>query len=331
MQKPLLKLQWERFQAHVDLDADMAANMLAPYNKDAIEQVILLSEGCANTNYKITFKNNNQPLVIRIYMRDTSALQLEVAIHQFVKGKIPVPAHLYFDDTCTVFPYPYSVMEWIEGKLMREIIITGDTNAISECSYDAGKYLSILSQIKFSQSGFFENDLRIKPFSKDEEYLPYVLNLLREKNVIENLGTNLVNAIKTLVNEYAELFDESIKPNLTHSDYDPANILIKMDKGKHKIAAILDWEFAYSGTYYLDMGLMLRYSHRLPTCFEERFITSMKDHGIELSAQWKKKAKLMDLLCLLQLIHYNPVSERPNLNKDIVSLVSDVAINWKHY
>lgn len=331
MQKPLLKLQWERFQAHANLDAGIAAVLLAPYSKDTIEQVVLLSEGCANTNYKITFKNNIQALVIRIYMRDKSALPLEVAIHQLVKDTIPVPAHFYFDDTCTIYPYPYSIMEWVEGTLMRDIIVSGDAAAISECCYDAGKYLGILSHIQFPQSGFFEKDLSIKPFSSDEEYLPYVLNLLRQPNVIENLRINLVKAIETLVMEYAELFNESIKPNLTHSDYDPANMLIKKENDKYKIAAILDWEFAYSGTYYLDIGLMLRYSHRLPKCYEESFITSVKDHGIELSPHWKKKAKLMDLLCLLQLIHYHPVSERPNMNRDIVSLVSDIAANWKHY
>ncbi len=72
MHEPILKIHWERFKAHADLEIGTAAILLAPYTNAAIDQLILLSEGCANTNYKVIFKNNSRTVVIRIYISETS-------------------------------------------------------------------------------------------------------------------------------------------------------------------------------------------------------------------------------------------------------------------
>jgi Ser/Thr protein kinase RdoA (MazF antagonist) len=144
MNEPILKINWERFKAHVDLDVITAAKLLSPYTTDAIDELMLLSEGCANTNYKVTFKNKRPSVVLRIYVRDKSALQREVAIHNLVENSIPVPKHIYFNDECISYSYPYAIMEWIDGTLMREIILSKNEQAISDCAYEAGLYINVL-------------------------------------------------------------------------------------------------------------------------------------------------------------------------------------------
>lgn len=328
MNEQVLKLHWERFKAHVDLNITIATRLLSPVTDESIDQLFLLSEGCANTNYKVTFKNNRAPVVIRIYVREKSALQREIDIHRLVENKITVPKYLYTDDQCTIYEHPYAIIEWIDGKLMREVILSKDEKAISECSYEAGQYLNELRKIKFNQGGFFEKNLKIRPFNKEEKYLPFVLNLLKDEIVRENLDTDLHSAVSNLVHTYANLLPDEEDANLTHGDYDPANIMVVQVNGKWKIAAILDWEFFFAGTYLLDIGTMLRYSHRLPPYYEKAFIEGVTAAGSSLPITWKKQAKLMDLLCLLQLVHYNPYSERPKMNRDVVSLIADTVKNW---
>lgn len=174
MNEPILKLHWERFKAHVDLDILTVEKLLSPYCTDPIENFLLLSEGCANTNYKINFKNDRTPVVIRIYIREKSALIREVAIHQLIAEKIPVPEHFYFDDSCELFPYAYSIMEWIEGTLLREVVLKHDEQAVSECLFESGQYLDVLRQFKFERGGFFDENLAVRPFAEEEKYLPYV-------------------------------------------------------------------------------------------------------------------------------------------------------------
>lgn len=331
MDEPILKVHWERFQAHVDLDIDMAALLLESYCNDPIDKLSLLSEGCANTNYKVTFKNNRPPFVIRIYMREQSALRRELAIHQLVEHKIPVAKHYYSDDSCTVYDYPYSLIEWIDGTLMREVVLSKNKQAISDCAFEAGQYLNQLRQIKFSRGGFFDENLNVQPFAEAEKYLPYILNILKEPIVVESLGNELLSNVTSLVEKNADLLMDVDNANLTHADYDPANIIVKNTGEKWKIAAILDWEFAFSGTYLMDIGLMLRYSHKLPRFYEDKFIEGIQSTGFKLPETWKKQAKLDDLLCLLQLTHCNPVSERPKLNRDVVSLISNIINQWETF
>lgn len=331
MDEPILKLHWERFTAHVDLDVEMAARLLAPYTTDKISELSLLSEGCANTNYKIMFANQRPPVVLRIYVREKSALQREVAVHQLVAGKIPVAKHFYADHRCQIYPYPYAIMAWIDGTLMREIIISKDEQAIESCVFEAGEYLNILRQIKFHQGGFFDGELHIRPFNQEEKYLPFVLGLLKDEIVKDSLGASLLKAVSDLVKKNERLLPNENDANLTHGDYDPANMLVKKTNGRWKIAAILDWEFAFAGTYLLDIGLMLRYGHRLPNSYEEKFIAGIHTGGFQLPKEWKKQAKLMDLLCLLQLTHYNPASERPAMNRDVVSLIADTVNHWEKF
>lgn len=328
MDEPILKLHWERFKAHIDLDDKTIEKLLSPYCTDPIKNFLLLSEGCANTNYKITFQNDRAPIVIRIYMREKSALKREVAIHRLVENTIPVPEHYYFDDSCQWYPYAYSVIEWIDGNLMREVVLSKNEQAISEVVFEAGQYIDALRKIEFDKGGFFDEKLSVIPFTQEEKYLPYVLNLLKD-NIVENsLGHSLLDSVQELVEKNAYLLPELDDANLTHSDYDPANIMVKQINGRWKIAAILDWEFAYSGTYLMDIGLMLRYSHQLPHYYEKKFIEGIQSNGYQLPSNWKKQAKLMDLLCLLQLAHYNPYSERPNLNRDVISLIKNTVNHW---
>ncbi len=331
MNEPILKSHWERFSSHIGLNTTEATNLLLPFTKEPIEQLILLSEGCANTNYKVTFKNNQPPIVIRIYVREKSALHRELGIHKFIESIIPVPRHLYIDDSCSSYSHPYAIMEWVDGTLMREVILSNDKNAISQCAFEAGVYLNKLRQIKFPKGGFFQENMKIRPFDHDEQYLPYVTTLLQDPTVKESLGDNLHSAIQALAIKNAHILPNENDANLTHSDYDPANMLVKKIKGEWKIAAILDWEFAYAGTYLLDIGLMLRYSHKLPTCYEKNFIDGIQHDGFHLPPNWKKQAKLMDILCLLQLVCNNPSNERPRMNCDVVSLIADTVNNWDSF
>jgi aminoglycoside phosphotransferase (APT) family kinase protein len=240
MNEPILKIHWERFKAHVDLNVLTASRLLAPFTTDNISELLLLSEGCANTIYKVTFKNDRLPVVIRIYMRDQTALKREVAIHQLVADKIPVAAHLYFDESCTHYLYPYSIMEWIDGKLLREVVLSKHEKSINECMFEAGQYLSKLRQIKFFQGGFLQKNLQVRLFAKEEKYLPFVLNLLQDTIVKNDLDTRLHSAVSELVDTYSKLLPNEDEANLSHADYDPANIIVKQVNGKWKIAAILD-------------------------------------------------------------------------------------------
>lgn len=94
------------------------------------------------------------------------------------------------------------------------------------------------------------------------------------------------------------------------------------------MVAILDWEFAFSGSYLLDMGTFLRYSHRLPAIYEANFINGITFEGNSLPENWKKSVKLMDIISLLSTLYWNPKKDSPNLSSDVALLIQNTLDNW---
>jgi len=320
---PVLKSHWERYKSHAHIDIEQAQKLVNSYNPNKIQSLVLLSDGCANTNYKITFQNNTAPLVLRIYIREKNALAREKAIHQLLKNYLPVPLFFYTDASCTLINHPYALMEWKEGELMRNVILKGDERDISECAFSAGKCLSVLKNIEFHQNGFFDENLQIRPFNQEEAFIPFGLGLLKQQTVRESLSTSVLVELEQIFYESVPFLPKPNEANLTHADFDPANMLVTKTNATWQVSAILDWEFSFAGSYLMDMGLMLRYAHKLPHIYEDSFLKGIKDSGAQLPSTWKATAKLMDLLCLLQLLYYNPFAERPLMNRDVVELIEN--------
>lgn len=326
---PILKSQWERYKSHICIDIKQVQKLISPYVSYKIKSLTLLSDGCANTNYKITFQNDFSPVVLRLYTREKSSLLRENALHQFLKDLLPVPLFFYTDASCTLIEHPYALIEWKVGELLRNVILKGNEQDISECAFSAGKCLSVLKNISLPGQGFFNEKLEIRPFTKEEEFIPFGLKLLKQPSVKESLTLETLLSLEKILLTSTPFLPDSNKANLTHADFDPANILVAKINGKWQVSAILDWEFSFAGSYLMDMGLMLRYAHKLPKTYEESFLKGIKESGEDLPSNWKKTAKLMDLFCLLQLLYYNPFADRPLMNRDVVELIESIERYFK--
>jgi hypothetical protein len=105
---------------------------------------------------------------------------------------------------------------------MREIVLSKNEQAISEIVFEAGQYLDVLRKIKFDKGGFFDEKLSVRPFSQEEKYLPYVLNILKDNIVKDSLGDSLLDSVRKLVEKNSHLLPDLDDANLTHGDDDPA-------------------------------------------------------------------------------------------------------------
>ncbi|MNY65040.1 hypothetical protein D3C86_2022450 [compost metagenome] len=90
--------------------------------------------------------------------------------------------------------------------------------------------------------------------------------------------------------------------------------------GQHcSVSAVLDWEFAFSCSRYIDIGNMLRYEED-GSLFEQHFITAYQEHGGELDKNWKLIAKLEDLTALCDMLNHSTVNTPIRL-RDLQRLV----------
>jgi aminoglycoside phosphotransferase (APT) family kinase protein len=102
---------------------------------------------------------------------------------------------------------------------------------------------------------------------------------------------------------------------LQHSDYKPWNL-----RGRDgRIAAVLDWEFAFSGPRLNDIGNFIRYSDRQPPEYLTRFAAGYQAGGGALPGDWFRLARLQDLIAIGFFFERAPVD--PAIPRDVVPLI----------
>jgi aminoglycoside phosphotransferase (APT) family kinase protein len=89
---------------------------------------------------------------------------------------------------------------------------------------------------------------------------------------------------------------------LVHSDFNPKNLLVRQHAGNWTVAAVLDWEFAFSGSPLSDVGNMLRFPADLPPGFAPAFVAGFAAGGGLLPADWREISLALDLFALAELL-----------------------------
>jgi aminoglycoside phosphotransferase (APT) family kinase protein len=117
--------------------------------------------------------------------------------------------------------------------------------------------------------------------------------------------------------------------SLVHSDFKGFNILVRQVQRHWKVAGVLDWEFAFAGSPLVDIGNMLRYSHLHPPVFEKAFLNGYREQGGRLPAEWKRAAKLIDLLSLCEFL--NAPAPRDGLVQEVTGLITGTLEQWEEY
>lgn len=323
----ILKANWERYRSPVVLSCEQIRDAISPFSTERITDMRILPDGCANTNYKILFANKSS-VVMRIYTRQASALGRERAIHKILEDKIPTAKLLFCDETAFRLSYPFAIFSYVDGISLRDLIFSGDENAITSCYFDAGRMLALLSEVRFAEGGFFENDLTIRPFSQKDAYFNFAMALLKSPTIKRDFGLELIRRVQKLIDKAQELLPKNTCGFLTHGDFDPSNIMVMKIKDSWQITGILDWEFALASSYFSDIGQMLRYSHFLSQDYTTAFVDGMRHQGLQLSPDWQQRARITDLLSLLKLAHLSPKHVRPNLNNDVKRLITNTVDQW---
>jgi hypothetical protein len=100
--------------------------------------------------------------------------------------------------------------------------------------------------------------------------------------------------------------------------------LVKQYGDKWKISAVLDWEFAYAGSWTDDVATMLRYSHKMPGTFKTGFLRGLTDGGIEIPNDLDLRIHQYNIAALLDAIPRHPLDQRPNIYKDILELLKHI-------
>ena len=205
------------------------------------------------------------------------------------------------------------ISEYVNALTFQELKRTKDLKAIQQASHSVGATLAAIGAFKFEKPGRLEVQenatcLAVGPkFTEGPDQFARLMDtFLASANCERRAGPKLIQRL----HDYAWSWSSRIPdleevPCLVHNDFGNRNILVRQENGKCVVAAVLDWEFAFSGSPLLDVGHFLRYERRSAPLREPHFSQGFVEHGGQLPDNWREIARVIDLSGLIECLTHD--------------------------
>jgi hypothetical protein len=246
------------------------ARRLAPFlGSQSVESASLLSGGACNSNYRLRLTSGGDEVVARFYGRGSPAVDQYVL--DLVGNLLPVPKILAAGN------------DWAVMRLLPGFPLEDDPVAVR----DVGRALARVGSVRFERPGCITAGGSVEPWPFNE-LGGFVRVCLAKPEVRGWLGDETsLEVERLLVSEATRLDEMAGDARLVHGDFNPSNILVSGGK----VSGVLDWEFAHSGSPYMDIGNLLRHQ---PNRAED-LAAGLSDEGVALPDDWEYRAALVDL------------------------------------
>lgn len=264
-----------------------------------------VSGGLLNSVYRIAVEGMSSEFALRIYRRDPAACRKEVELHQLVAQRVPVPEILFAE--CQG-EGPCVLMRWIPGETWREIQSRRDAREMEECGRALGEVLARI--------GSFPLDRQIGACPVEgADPVPRMIEMfLAGPHAAARIPAATITRVSDFVwRQAARLAELDAESSLVHADFGSPNVVLHQPRGTWEVAAVLDWEFAFSGSPLYDVGHALRYEHAERPRLEPHFSSAYRAAGGRLPDDWRRVARTLDLTALCEMI------SRPGLPDAVVA------------
>ncbi|HKE57302.1 MAG TPA: phosphotransferase [Pyrinomonadaceae bacterium] len=267
-----------------------------------------LSGGRINANLKLTLRSGRPPLVLRLYRDGAAVCRKEMAILQLLSKTVPVPEVLHSEPDSSAGLGAFAILEFVEGITFQQLKRTKDLPAIHQAAYSVGKTLAAIGRHHFPAAGRLigeEYSLQVgEPYVTAPHQTASLMDqFLASPNCERRVGPRL----RQRLHEFAWAW-EALMPklqndrSLVHSDFGNRNIMVREQGGEWKVAAVLDWEFAFSGSPLLDVGHFLRYERQELPLREPNFSRGFVENGGGLPDRWRDIVRVIDLTALVECL-----------------------------
>jgi aminoglycoside phosphotransferase (APT) family kinase protein len=294
---------WPRLHPEITLDLCDIAILLRPVFPGA---TVLAAErvlgGLANTNLKVWIGGRPAPLLLRLYQRGHHEAMKEAALLRRLSGHVPIAGLRFFSINNPLADYPYAVIDWVTGERLDVLAAAGeDVIALGRA---VGQTLALIHAITYDRYGFFDLELSLSTaIDLDRDgLLAYIQRALVLGCGGERLGQDLVENLIRFVEHQGDRLATWRGPCLVHGDFNGSNILLQRTENREwKVAAILDWEFALSGTPGFDFAHLLRAPLDSHPLLAASVAHSYRSSGRVLPADWREISRLVDLFAWVDL------------------------------
>lgn len=274
----------------------------------------VLSGGLINTNIKVEFSSRQPPVVLRLYRGDTAVCLKETALLRLLHPTLPVPEVIQVEPKGIDGSRPFCILEFVNGLTFQQLKRTKDLEAIHQAAASVGETLARLGQYQFAKPGLLQADVE-NEFMIEEVYgedpVPRLLDaFLESEHLQRRVETSLLQELHDFIWSWAaHLRTLGNDRRLVHCDFGNRNILVDRVNRRWQVVAVLDWEFAISGSPLLDVGHFLRYEKREESLRESYFSRAFIEFGGVLPTDWRRISQVLDLTGLVHCLTHEQLPD----------------------
>jgi aminoglycoside phosphotransferase (APT) family kinase protein len=272
----------------MDSRPQLQANRIAQILERALPRHVLksfdlLSGSVSNLIYLLRFFGTEPPVVLRVYVRDSSACQKEVDILRSGQRQLPVPELIYANPKGEDDVGPYVLYRYAEGMTFQELKSQGNLQDMAEAAYAIGAALARLQTVSLSE-----------PVSGRREITGECLN----SPVLEHrLGGTDRDRLGVFFSAWLprirHLYHDRV---LVHGDFNNRNTIVKREGNRWVVTGILDWEYAFVGSPLWDASRFICFERRAWPCREPHFSRGFCDSGGSLPEDWSVFSRTLNAL-----------------------------------
>jgi aminoglycoside phosphotransferase (APT) family kinase protein len=280
----------------VELEVGRIQEMLAPMLAGGdVLSVERLDDGLVNTVYRVLAAPNTA-LALRIYASGIDAFERERQILSRASPRIPAPEILLAGVPGEGLPYPYVVYRWVDGITLNDCRRQFGPAALLSLAEPLARLLADVATISVKKDVAAPVEM--------SAVLAEAEARLRDGWARVRLGSALADALRNRLEAAASrLGDADRMRGLAHGDFGGRNVIVSpTDDGAWRVAALLDWEHAFTGATLWDIGSLFRYAHRYSTTFRDRFELGYRSAGGKLPDDWYQCATLLDATRLIGIL-----------------------------
>jgi len=266
-----------------------------------ILEVHRLEDGIRNSNLKLYLHGAAEPFVLRIYEHHASLCQKELDLSSLLAKSVPQPEIVAAAPSGYEELPPFLLKRFVEGITFRELRRCGDRDAISQAAYAAGTILAAIHQVRFPRPGWLAPGLEIgSPLAEGPDPVPHFIDsCLSAEALRRRVPHDLRSRIHRMVWDSAgPLRIAAQESYLVHGDFNKRNLIVRGQEGGWRVAAVLDWEYAVSGSRFADVANFLRSESESRPLAEPYFSTGYVQAGGTLPENWLFLCRLVDLTAI---------------------------------
>ena len=202
------------------------------------------------------------------------------------RATVPTPRVLLVDDDLMA-------IEYLDAPVLADVLRQPHDD-LEQLGQVVARTALAIGEATFDQPGFFADaQLNVRAWSQE---LPEFAAACMPRVPDGRLSASERDAWVALCTAQAPLLRTvDHVARLVHGDFNPKNLLVARTPGGWQVAAVLDWEFAFSGCPYGDAANLLRFAADYPPAFVAGFRAAYGNDG------WEETGRAIDLFALSDL------------------------------